>query len=1048
MFKQIFNQSNQIILSNLSSNFKFKKRISTNYLFKNSSFNYVTTRNFTDKNIIYNQNLYLFSKLQINGNGLSRKNTKGIRFQSTTVNQQPQSLETNALGMILDQNNESLLLKDQDMNNDNVLDSNSKIFEKSNFIANELSKNEKEMSDEMNLMEKDNLNTLDKNQQILIKSMSFANEETSLETLNYDNEIRDAPLKTDVLISQVPEPFSDKEASFDSSGSLEKNKDAKKDVEIDISTSNIKEQVHHPIIQLEGRNIDDLWNDYKNLTQEQFKTLTVKDFNLIIETFRKFLKDSDFSDKSDKSLVYNKIISIFEDLEGKAKLTPDVSTYNIFMSTALNLGDLSNLRNLFKVMKSRGIQPNTVSYNIMMSGFAKLGSRQNIYSLHKEMINLGIKSSIVTYTILLAARAKDKHFLDALRYYRMMLEEDIKPDVQIYNVLLNVLMYDSDGHQIIKIYEEMKSRGIKPTVLTYNSLIRAMILRDEKERAKEFFREMESEGIKPNVLILDSLGITGLDAIQKLQDSNGVNLNLLDYNTLLRGCLKKSEYDDAIKIFNIMQENEVYPSLATYTILTGAYLQNNEIEKAIELFNRMKNDNVSPDSQIYTFMIDSLLIHKNIDETYKLLSEITNSENEIKFKKSEVIRLLDSASKLEDSKVIEELFHTISKTESQLSNVAFEKILWRVAQDENYEEKIDYYLNYMEKCNIPTRNTIYGSIIEGFIQKDDDKNSIYWYKRMIDDGFIPIGKTIFKMVQLLSKKSKINNVLKYWNDFYNYGIKPDKEDFNFIIEYCCKSGREYIVSEIFSQCREMGFNPTSGNLLKIMQFYFKKSKIMKVIEFWDLFYVLRIHPRLDVINFMVDFCCTLKDKKLVSQILSQCYDTGYDAYSLYRLKKSNKGTDEINALLNKLENTNNDSSEKNLYEKNLEVIEHWINSREKKSNLFSNFNKNLNLSEIQTLRRVLNIEERAIRKREKLTDFLQKNKSLLDPGAQKSLKSWTPYKKYVKNTNNLKDDVNSNIEENVKNVDSTNILSENDELLVDSIIDATFNSVIEQNVTE
>ncbi|CAB4443310.1 unnamed protein product [Rhizophagus irregularis] len=95
-------------------------------------------------------------------------------------------------------------------------------------------------------------------------------------------------------------------------------------------------------------------------------------------------------------------------------------------------------------------------------------------------------------------------------------------------------MYDSDGYQIIKIYEEMKSRGIKPTVLTYNSLIRAMILREEKERAKEFFREMESEGIKPNVLILVSLGITGLDAFQKLQDSNGVNLNLLDYNILLR----------------------------------------------------------------------------------------------------------------------------------------------------------------------------------------------------------------------------------------------------------------------------------------------------------------------------------------------------------------------------------------------------------------------------------------------------------------------------------------------------------------------------------
>ncbi|RGB32981.1 hypothetical protein C1646_762228 [Rhizophagus diaphanus] len=156
------------------------------------------------------------------------------------------------------------------------------------------------------------------------------------------------------------------------------------------------------------------------------------------------------------------------------------------------------------------------------------------------MINLGIESSIVTYTILLFASAKDKHFLDALRYYRMMLEEDIKPDVQINNVLLNVLMYDSDRYQIIKIYEEMKSRGIKPTVLTYNSLIRAMILREEKECAKEFFREMEYEGIKPNVLILDSLGITGLDAIQKLQDSNDAYLNLLDCNALLRGYLRKS----------------------------------------------------------------------------------------------------------------------------------------------------------------------------------------------------------------------------------------------------------------------------------------------------------------------------------------------------------------------------------------------------------------------------------------------------------------------------------------------------------------------------
>jgi pentatricopeptide repeat protein len=1012
MFKQIFNQSNHVILSNLSSNFKFTK----NYF---SSFRYFT-RNVIYKNHMNDNDLFLQKNQYM---------IKGIRFQSTTINQQPQSLE-----MIIDQNKEALLLNKSEINND----STNKIFEKSNFIANESSNNEKEILSEIDLMDKEK-DILDNNQQILLKSMSFANEKTSLESLNYSKDI--FSLDTDVLIPQVQENFSDKETSLESSDS----KDAKKGVEIDIST---KEQLYHPIIQTEGRNIDDLWNDYKNLNQEQFKTLTVKDFNLIIETFRKYLKHSDVSDKP---LIYSKIISVFEDLEKKAKLTPDVNTYNIFMSTALNLDDLSNLCNLFKVMKNREIQPNTVSYNIMMSGFAKFGSRQNIYALYKEMIDLGIKRNKITYTMLISSRARDKHFIGALRYYRMMLEDDIKPDVQIYNSLLNALIYDADGNQIIKTYEEMKSQGIKPTVLTYNSLIRAMILRGEKERAEKYFHEMESEGIKPNVLILDSLGITGLDAFQKLQDSNCTNLNLLDYNTLLSGCLRKSKYDDAIKIFNFMRENEIYPSIATYTILTGAYLQNNETEKAIELFNRMKEDNVSPDSQIFTFMIDSLLKQKNINETYNFLSEITNSENEIKFKKSEVNRLLDSASKLEDSKVIEKLFHTISNTESQLSNIAFEKILWRVAQDNDFEEKIDYYLKYMGKCNIPIRNTTYGSIIEGFIQKEDYKNSTYWYKCMINNRFIPTGKTIFKMMQFFSKKDNLNNVLKYWNDFNNYGIKPEKDDFNFIIDYCCKSGKDYTVSDIFSQCRKMGFNPTNGTLLKIMQFYFNKSKVTKVIEYWDLFYVLKIHPRLDVINFMVDFCCTLKSKRLVSQILSQCKDAGYDAYSLYRLKKSNKGPDDINALLLKMENTYNESSETNLYEKNLKVIEHWINLKEKNHNSLSNINKKLNLTEIQRLRRVLNIEEIAIRRREKLTDSLQKNKCRLDPSTQKSINSWTPYKKHVKSkdlSNNSKDDVDSNIEENVENVDPTDIISDNNELLVDSIIETTFKNVTEQNVME
>ncbi|CAG8649489.1 17507_t:CDS:1 [Funneliformis caledonium] len=176
-----------------------------------------------------------------------RHSMNELRFQHTSVHRQ-QSLEPNSLQVLIDHNKETLM-KGQtrsDMNN-RALDSNHEIFEKSNFIANEsldLSNN-KEISGETNLIEENNLgkNTLDQNQQVLEKSISFANDETS------------------AIIS-----------------SLDHNKDIKSSNEFAEKIDNDEGSSYRPFIPTEGRDINDIWSDYNNLTQEQFKTMTIKDF--------------------------------------------------------------------------------------------------------------------------------------------------------------------------------------------------------------------------------------------------------------------------------------------------------------------------------------------------------------------------------------------------------------------------------------------------------------------------------------------------------------------------------------------------------------------------------------------------------------------------------------------------------------------------------------------------------------------------------------------------------------------------------------------------
>src|SRR5207247_1030939 len=144
--------------------------------------------------------------------------------------------ETNLTGK--DNMETNTLDNNQQISTPQVLETFSKDTDtKKDVVANKSSNilNEKEISNETNLMGKDNMetNTLDNNQQIPTPQV--------LETFS-----KDTDTKKDVFVSAET--------------------DVSTNISTDISTSNTEEQFYIPIIQTEGRDIVDIWNDYKSLT--------------------------------------------------------------------------------------------------------------------------------------------------------------------------------------------------------------------------------------------------------------------------------------------------------------------------------------------------------------------------------------------------------------------------------------------------------------------------------------------------------------------------------------------------------------------------------------------------------------------------------------------------------------------------------------------------------------------------------------------------------------------------------------------------------------
>src|SRR6266542_4769387 len=107
MFKQIFNRPNRFVL------FKFSNEIPKNHFLINSSIRYLSKNNI-NKNIIDSQSLFSFSKSQMSDDVFSQQkqhSIEEIRFQNTSAHQQQrqQSIKTNSLEMLIDQNKETLL---------------------------------------------------------------------------------------------------------------------------------------------------------------------------------------------------------------------------------------------------------------------------------------------------------------------------------------------------------------------------------------------------------------------------------------------------------------------------------------------------------------------------------------------------------------------------------------------------------------------------------------------------------------------------------------------------------------------------------------------------------------------------------------------------------------------------------------------------------------------------------------------------------------------------------------------------------------------------
>lgn len=192
-------------------------------------------------------------------------------------------------------------------------------------------------------------------------------------------------------------------------------------------------------------------------------------------------------------------------------------------------------------------------------------------ALMADMRAMDIPRNLCFYASVMKVYASRGMYGDALRMYDYMVEENLQPDSMMYICLMNDAIACNDTNRANHFFKELCKVG-KPSMRTYMTILRMYSKVKNWEAAFNILNDMKAAGATPDNLVFNNvLGVCvssgQVAAAQKLvdtwQDVEGM-LDVISFNTLLKGYAQVPDYDKSEAIIDRMQRVGPQPNLISF----------------------------------------------------------------------------------------------------------------------------------------------------------------------------------------------------------------------------------------------------------------------------------------------------------------------------------------------------------------------------------------------------------------------------------------------------------------------------------------------------
>ena len=240
------------------------------------------------------------------------------------------------------------------------------------------------------------------------------------------------------------------------------------------------------------------------------------------------------------------------------------------------VGDVDRVRELWKQMTSRGLQPDPLTFGCMAEALLLNGQPDEALELiHSHANSEETRPCIntVTYTTVLKGFAMVNRATEVFTTYEEMRQRSVNLNTVTFSTRLHACAKCNAMHRASSLVEEMRQSAVELVIITYST----------------FVRSCEGDVDRP------------LRVVDEMKGLASSTPDEIMYNSLLDGSPKKQNVGKGLRLLDEMRASRIAPSTYTLSITVKLLGFARRWHQASQLVQDLSNQNgFRPNDQVYT----------------------------------------------------------------------------------------------------------------------------------------------------------------------------------------------------------------------------------------------------------------------------------------------------------------------------------------------------------------------------------------------------------------------------------------------------------------